>query len=185
MFHVTKSLQPQLIQRLEIKFLESFLQLLELKCMAVEEKQLYLRGGLRPKIEPCLNMLEIPVFWCKLKEQTNAIDISSLMTTPRYFIHFLKNSIAMIKYASIDFKHRLLNLRFDYWWPLSAAEVDRWWAKRKLPWALLLKIEIALSKLKWPWANWNCREQVEIAVSKVEIPVNKLKLPWANWNCRE
>ena len=62
MFHVTKSLQPQLIQRLEIKFLESFLQLLELKCMAVEEKQLYLRGGLRPKIEPCLNMLEIPVF---------------------------------------------------------------------------------------------------------------------------
>ena len=40
---MTTSLQPQLIQRLERKFLESFLQLLELKCMAVEEKQLYLR----------------------------------------------------------------------------------------------------------------------------------------------
>ena len=26
--------------------------------MAIEEKELYLRGGLRPKIEPCLNMLE-------------------------------------------------------------------------------------------------------------------------------
>ena len=26
--------------------------------MAVEEKQLYLRGGSRAKIEPCLNMLE-------------------------------------------------------------------------------------------------------------------------------
>ena len=52
------SLQPWLIQRLERKFLESFLQLLELKCMAVEEKQLYLRGGSRAKIEPCLNMLE-------------------------------------------------------------------------------------------------------------------------------
>ena len=57
-FKVTTSLQPQLIQRLERKFLESFLQLLELKCVAVEEKQLYLRRGSRPKIEPCLNMLE-------------------------------------------------------------------------------------------------------------------------------
>jgi len=26
--------------------------------MAVEEKQLYLRGGARAEIEPCLNMLE-------------------------------------------------------------------------------------------------------------------------------
>ena len=26
--------------------------------MAVEEKRFYLRGGSRPKIEPCLNMLE-------------------------------------------------------------------------------------------------------------------------------
>ena len=40
-------------------FLESFLQLLDLKCMAVEEKQLYLRGGSRPKIEPFLNMPEV------------------------------------------------------------------------------------------------------------------------------
>ena len=57
-FHVGTLLHPLLIQRLERKFLKSFLQLLELKCMAVEEKQLYLRGGLRQKIEPCLNMLE-------------------------------------------------------------------------------------------------------------------------------
>ena len=35
-FHVTTSLQPQLIQRVERKFLESFFQILELKCMAVE-----------------------------------------------------------------------------------------------------------------------------------------------------
>ena len=55
---MTTSLQPQLIQRLERKFLESVLQILELKCMAVEKKQLYLRGGSRQKIEPCLNMFE-------------------------------------------------------------------------------------------------------------------------------
>ena len=42
-------------------FLESFLQLLELKCMAVEEKQLYLSGGSRLKIEPCVNMLEVMI----------------------------------------------------------------------------------------------------------------------------
>ena len=63
-FDVTTSLQPQLIQRLEGKFLESFLQLLELKCVAVEEEQLYLRegeggGGSKTKIEPCFNMLEL------------------------------------------------------------------------------------------------------------------------------
>ena len=43
---------------------QSFLQLLELKCVAVEEKQLYLRGGSRPKIEPCLNMLECFALAC-------------------------------------------------------------------------------------------------------------------------
>ena len=32
----------------------------------------------------------------------------------------------------------------------------------------------SLAKLKLPWANWNCREQIEIAVSK-------LKLPWHFW----
>ena len=39
--------------------------------------------------------------------------------------------------------------------------------------------------------NWNCRGQIEIAVSEVEIAVTKLKLPWVklklpwpNWNCR-
>ena len=42
----------------ERKSLESFLQLLEFKCMALEEKPLYLRGGSIPKIEPCLDMLE-------------------------------------------------------------------------------------------------------------------------------
>jgi len=61
-FHVTTSIQPWLIQCLKRKFLRSFLQLLELKCMAVEEKQLYIRGGSRPKIEPCLNMLEFVTF---------------------------------------------------------------------------------------------------------------------------
>ena len=84
-------------------------------------------------------------------------------------------------------------------WPLSVAVADRWWEKRKMPWALrcrekieiaLSKIEIAvikiaMSKLKLPWTNWNCSEQIEIAVSKIEIAVSKLKLPWANWNCRE
>ena len=57
-FHVTTLIQPWLIQCLKRKFLKSFLQLLELNCMAVQEKQLYLREGSRPKIEPCLNMLE-------------------------------------------------------------------------------------------------------------------------------
>ena len=57
-FHVTRSIQPWLIQCLKRKFLKSFLQLLELKCMVVEDKQRYIRGGSRPKIEPCLNMLE-------------------------------------------------------------------------------------------------------------------------------
>ena len=55
---MTSSFQPWLIQCLKRKFLKSFLELLELKCMAVEEKQLYLRGGSRPKIKPCLNMFE-------------------------------------------------------------------------------------------------------------------------------
>ena len=54
---MTTSIQPWLIQCLKRKFLKSFLQLLELNCMAVQEKQLYLREGSRPKIEPCLNML--------------------------------------------------------------------------------------------------------------------------------
>ena len=31
--------------------------------MAIEEKELYLRRGLRPKIEPCLNMLEYYYFY--------------------------------------------------------------------------------------------------------------------------
>ena len=61
-FHVTRSIQPWLIQCLKRKFLKSFLQLLELKCMVVEDKQLYIRGGSRPKIEPCLNMLEFVTF---------------------------------------------------------------------------------------------------------------------------
>ena len=30
--------------------------------MVVEDKQLYIRGGSRPKIEPCLNMLEFVTF---------------------------------------------------------------------------------------------------------------------------
>ena len=30
--------------------------------MVVEDKQLYIRGGLRPKIGPCLNMLEFVTF---------------------------------------------------------------------------------------------------------------------------
>ena len=61
-FHVTRSIQPWLIQCLKRKFLKSFLQLLELKCMVVEDKQLYIRGGSRPKIEPCLNMREVVTF---------------------------------------------------------------------------------------------------------------------------
>ena len=32
------------------------------KCMAVEEKQPYIHGGSRPKIAPCLNMLEFVTF---------------------------------------------------------------------------------------------------------------------------
>ena len=46
-----------------------------------------------------------------------------------------------------------------------ATVVDRWWAKWKMPWAL-------------PWKNWNCHEQIEIAVGK-------LKLLWINWNYHE
>ena len=39
------------------------------------------------------------------------------------------------------------------------------------------KIEIALSKIaKLPWANWNCREQIEIAVSKIEIALSKAEI---------
>ena len=38
-FQETTSIQPWLIQCLKIKFLERFLQLLELKCMAVEKKK--------------------------------------------------------------------------------------------------------------------------------------------------
>ena len=30
--------------------------------MVVEDKQLYIRGGSRPKIEPCLNMREVVTF---------------------------------------------------------------------------------------------------------------------------
>ena len=33
--------------------------------MAVEEEQLYLRGGSRPKLEPCLDMLEL--LWSRLQ----------------------------------------------------------------------------------------------------------------------
>ena len=55
---MTTLIQPWLIQCLKRKFLKSFLQLLELNCMAVQEKQLYLREESRPKIELCLNMLE-------------------------------------------------------------------------------------------------------------------------------
>ena len=43
------------------------LQLLELKCMAVEEKQLYLRGESRPKIEPCLDMFETKASYLRYK----------------------------------------------------------------------------------------------------------------------
>ena len=45
---------------------------------------------------------------------------------------------------------------------------------------IMSEIETAVSKLKLPWANWNCREQIEIAVSEIETAVSKLKLPWAN-----
>ena len=54
---MTTSLQAQLIQLLERKFLESFLQLLESKCMAVEEKQLYPRGGRGQKLSHALTCL--------------------------------------------------------------------------------------------------------------------------------
>ena len=103
---------------------------------------------------------------------------------------------------------------FDFaFWLLVATvgrRIDEWWAKRKIPWALPLKnwncreqiaeIEFAVNKLKLPWVNCNCREQIEITCTvsklqlpwtswncreKVEITVSKLKLPWANWNCRE
>ena len=33
-------------------------------------------------------------------------------------------------------------------------------------------------RMKLPWTNWNCREQVEIAVSMLKLPWVKLKLPW-------
>ena len=46
---MTTSLQPQLIQRLERKFLESFVQLLELKCMTVEEKTALSSRGVETK----------------------------------------------------------------------------------------------------------------------------------------
>ena len=99
-------------------------------------------------------------------------------------------------------------LNIDFWFcvltfgghcrPPKLSEVDRWWAKRKMPWALFAvkklklpwvnwncreQIEIAVSKLKLPWVNWNCREQIEIAVNKLKLPWVKLKLPWVNWNC--
>ena len=60
--------------------------------------------------------------------------------------------------------------------------------KLKLPWVnwnCRDQIVIAVSKLKLSWANWNCREQIEIAVSKIEIVVSRLKLPGTNWNCLE
>ena len=74
----------------------------------------------------------------------------------------------------MDFKYPLLILPFDFW---CVATVGRrsWQVVREAKNAVSVeKIEIALSKIaKLPWANWNRREQIEIAV-------NKLKLPWAN-----
>ena len=38
------------------------------------------------------------------------------------------------------------------------------------------QIEIAVNKLKVPWVYWNCREQVEIAVSEIEIAVSETEI---------
>ena len=102
------------------------------------------------------------------------------------------------RFSIFDFHFSLWRstLNIDFWFCVLT-----WWAKRKMPWALF-----AVKKLKLPWPNWNCSEQVEIAGSKLKLPwVNwnfllanwnfrwvKLKLPWVkwklpgtNWNCLE
>ena len=57
-------------------------------------------------------------------------------------------------------------------------------SKLKLPWVnwnCREQIEITVNKLKLPWVSWNCRERIEIAKSKIEIALSKLELPWHFW----
>ena len=46
-----------MIERLERRFLEGFLQLVELKCVVVEEKQVYLHWGRDQKLSHALTSL--------------------------------------------------------------------------------------------------------------------------------
>ena len=106
----------------------------------------------------------------------------------------------------IDFNYPFLILRFDFWCVATVGRRN-WQVVREaknavsvavkklnLPWVKLRNcreyieiavrkieiavIKIAVTRLKLPLVNWNCREQIEIAVGK-------LKLRWVNWNCRE